>query len=79
MTEEDLIISPKLAENNETQSIESITDTQLLHDTRSFMKRSKNFFKFAEKPNGDVYWKIVYIKPLGENGIQNEMESMIYL
>ena len=33
------------------------------------MKRSKKFFKLEEKSNGDVFWKDVFIQPLGENRI----------
>ena len=30
------------------------------------MKRSKNFFISGEKDNGDVFWTVVFIQPLGE-------------
>ena len=31
--------------------------------------QSKNFFKLEEKPNGNVFWNDVFIKPVGENRI----------
>ena len=33
------------------------------------MKGSKNFFKLVEKDDGQVFWKKIPIKALGENGI----------
>ena len=55
--------------NTQTPAIENITGTQSLRDTLAFMMQSKNFFKLEEKPNGNVFWNDVFIKPVGENRI----------
>ena len=52
--------------------MENITGTQSLRDTLPFMKRSNNFFKLEEQPNGYVFWNKIPIKGLGENRISNK-------
>ena len=39
------------------------------------MKRSKNFFKFEEKPNRDKLWESVLIQPIGEDSINVKNEE----
>ena len=57
------------AEDGETQTpaIQIIKGTQSLRDKFALIKSSKNFFNLVEKGSGEVFWKIVVIKPLGGN------------
>ena len=41
------------------------------------MKRSRKFFKFEEKSNGDGLWNGEFIQPLGENSINGENEEYL--
>ena len=56
-------------ENTQTPAIENITGTQSLRDTLSLMKRSKNFFKLQENPDGKIFWNKTLIIPQGENRV----------
>ena len=55
------------SEDGKTQKppFRNVTGTKSLHDTSTLMKRK--FFYAIQKPNGDVSWKSVNNKPLGEN------------
>ena len=54
-------------ENNTPQlAIENITWTQSLRDTLTLMKKSKNFFKSQENPDGKLFWNKTPIIPQGE-------------
>ena len=35
----------------------------------------RNFFKLVEKPNDEMFWKIVFIKSLGENKVSIKDEE----
>ena len=62
-------------ETHPSPAIEKISGTQSLRDTLTLMKRSKNFLKLGEKDNGDVFWNIILIRPLGDKriGINDEL------
>ena len=53
----------------QTPAIENIRGTQSLRDTLSFMKRSKNFFKLQENPDGKIFWNKTLIVPQGGNRV----------
>ena len=56
-------------ENTQTPAIENITGTQSLRDTLTLLKRSKNFFKLQENPDGKIFWNKTLIIPQGENRV----------
>ena len=41
------------------------------------MKRNKKFLKLAEKSNGDIFWKIIHMEPLGEIRIWTKGEEFV--
>ena len=60
--------------NTQTPAIENTIVSNSLRDTLSFMKKSKNFFKFEQDGN-KILWNKIPIKPLGGNRISiNEKE-----
>ena len=56
-------------ENTKTPAIENITGTQSLRDTLTLMKKSKNFFKLQENPDGKIFWNKIPIIPQRENRV----------
>ena len=62
-------------ENTQTTAIQSKTGTQSLRDTLTLMKRSKIFYKLAEKSNGDVFCNGVFNQPFGEKKIYVKIEE----
>ena len=56
-------------ENTQTPTIENITGTQSLRDTLTLMKKSKNFFKLQENPDGKIFWNKTLIIPQGESRV----------
>ena len=61
--------------NAQTSAIQIRIGTQLLRDTLTLMKRSKNFFNLEEQPNENVFWNKILIKALGENRISIKHEE----
>ena len=64
-------------ENTQTPAIENITGTQSLRDTLTLMKKSKNFFKLQENPDGKIFWNKTHIIPQGENKISIKGEEFV--
>ena len=56
-------------ENTQTPAIENITGTQSLRDTLTLMKKSKNFFKLQENPDGKIFWNKIPIIALGDTRV----------
>ena len=53
--------------NTQTPALEQIIGIQSLRETSTLMRRSENVCKLEEKPNGDVFWKGLFLQSLGEN------------
>ena len=66
-----ILKSDSEARNTQTPAILKLTRTQSIRDSLSFKKRNKKIFKLIEKPNGEVFWNDVLIKPACENRIEN--------
>ena len=56
-------------ENTQTPTMENISGTQPLRDTLTLMKKSKNFSKLQENPDGKIFWKKFSIIPRRENRV----------
>ena len=56
-------------ENTQTPAIESISTSQSLRDTLSFLKKSKISFKLHQTDKDKVFWNKIHFKALAENRI----------